>query len=264
MPIVLPAPFAVSRTFSAAAEIVSRAPFDEPLERDPLCALPRVRLLDGDLPLEPCEDFDSARPRVRLDALLPAEERLLLDAFEAGLAERDRACAAAEEERGPLPSPPLPAARDEPLARAEDGLLLLFRADLRDVAPDLFCVAVAIFGPPTARRLLLSFTSGLTRWLCLQTSRLGRPRRAQEHVRLRARGARKLILQARGSTPHERGSNDHEGRYEVKTAALSFGRAAAERISGHRPSAMRALAAATLTGGATATLTYRLLRSKED
>jgi len=48
----------------------------------------------------------------------------------------------------------------------------------------------------------------------------------------------------------------------MKTAALTVGRAAVERLTGGRPSAMRALAAATLTGGATATLTYRLLRSR--
>jgi len=50
----------------------------------------------------------------------------------------------------------------------------------------------------------------------------------------------------------------------MKTAALSVGRAAAERFSGGHPSAMRAIAAATLAGGATATLTYRLLRSNSD
>jgi hypothetical protein len=48
----------------------------------------------------------------------------------------------------------------------------------------------------------------------------------------------------------------------MRTAAISVGRAAIERLSGDRPSTMRALAAATLTGGATATLTYRLLRSR--
>ena len=50
----------------------------------------------------------------------------------------------------------------------------------------------------------------------------------------------------------------------MKTAAISVGRAAAERLSGGRPSALRAIAAATLTGGATATLTYKLLRSRDD
>ena len=50
----------------------------------------------------------------------------------------------------------------------------------------------------------------------------------------------------------------------MKTAAITLGRAAAERLSGNRPSSLRALAAATLTGGATAALTYRLLRSKPD
>jgi hypothetical protein len=50
----------------------------------------------------------------------------------------------------------------------------------------------------------------------------------------------------------------------VKTAAISLGRTAVERISGNRPSALRALTAATLTGGATGVLTYRLLRAKSD
>jgi hypothetical protein len=50
----------------------------------------------------------------------------------------------------------------------------------------------------------------------------------------------------------------------MKTAALSLGRTAVERISGDRPGVFRALTAATLTGGATAALTYRLLRSKTD
>jgi hypothetical protein len=48
----------------------------------------------------------------------------------------------------------------------------------------------------------------------------------------------------------------------MKTTAISLGRAVAERLSGDRPSALRALAAATLTGGATAAVTYRLLRSE--
>ena len=50
----------------------------------------------------------------------------------------------------------------------------------------------------------------------------------------------------------------------VKTAAITVGRAAVERLSGDRPSTFRALAAATITGGATAALTYRLLRSKSE
>lgn len=50
----------------------------------------------------------------------------------------------------------------------------------------------------------------------------------------------------------------------MKTAAISLGRAAAERLSGGRPSALRAAAAATLTGGATAALTYRLLRHQDE
>ena len=50
----------------------------------------------------------------------------------------------------------------------------------------------------------------------------------------------------------------------MKTAAITVGRAAAERLTGGRPSMLRAVAAATLTGGATAALTYRLLRSQED
>jgi hypothetical protein len=49
----------------------------------------------------------------------------------------------------------------------------------------------------------------------------------------------------------------------MKTAALSVGRAAVERLTGDRPSAFRAFAAAALTGGATATITYRLLRSSD-
>jgi hypothetical protein len=50
----------------------------------------------------------------------------------------------------------------------------------------------------------------------------------------------------------------------VKTAAISVGRAAVERLSGGRPSTFRALTAATITGGATAALTYRLLRHRSD
>jgi hypothetical protein len=48
----------------------------------------------------------------------------------------------------------------------------------------------------------------------------------------------------------------------VKTAAITVGRAAVERLTGDRPSAMRAMAAATITGGATAVMTYRVLRPK--
>jgi len=50
----------------------------------------------------------------------------------------------------------------------------------------------------------------------------------------------------------------------VRTAALSVGRAAVERLAGDRPSTLRALAAATLAGSATAAITYRALRSKPD
>ena len=50
----------------------------------------------------------------------------------------------------------------------------------------------------------------------------------------------------------------------MKTAIITVGRAAVERVAGGRPSALRALAAAAVTGGATATLTYRLLRSESD
>ena len=50
----------------------------------------------------------------------------------------------------------------------------------------------------------------------------------------------------------------------MKTAIITVGRAAVERVAGGRPSALRALAAAAVTGGATATLTYRLLRSEGD
>lgn len=50
----------------------------------------------------------------------------------------------------------------------------------------------------------------------------------------------------------------------MKTAALTVGRAAVERLAGGRPSAFRALAAATLAGGATAAITYRALRSRDD
>jgi hypothetical protein len=50
----------------------------------------------------------------------------------------------------------------------------------------------------------------------------------------------------------------------MKTAAITIGRAAVERLAGDRPSALRAFAAATLAGGATAAITYRALRSKAD
>jgi hypothetical protein len=48
----------------------------------------------------------------------------------------------------------------------------------------------------------------------------------------------------------------------MKTAAISVGRAVAERLTGDRPSRFRALAAATLTGGTAAAVTYRLLRNE--
>ena len=48
----------------------------------------------------------------------------------------------------------------------------------------------------------------------------------------------------------------------MKTAVITVGRAAIERISGGKPSALRALTASAITGGATAALTYRLLRPK--
>ena len=47
----------------------------------------------------------------------------------------------------------------------------------------------------------------------------------------------------------------------MKTAAITVGRAAVERLSGDSPSVFRALAAATIMGGATAAITYRMLRS---
>ena len=50
----------------------------------------------------------------------------------------------------------------------------------------------------------------------------------------------------------------------MKKAALTVGRAAAERLGGGRPSAIRALAAAAVAGGATATLTYRILRNGQE
>ena len=50
----------------------------------------------------------------------------------------------------------------------------------------------------------------------------------------------------------------------MKTAAITVGRAAMERISGGKPSVARALAASAITGGATATVTYRLLRKKSE
>jgi hypothetical protein len=48
----------------------------------------------------------------------------------------------------------------------------------------------------------------------------------------------------------------------MRTTAITVGRAVAERLAGERPSSMRALAAATLTGGATAAITYRFLRKE--
>jgi hypothetical protein len=46
----------------------------------------------------------------------------------------------------------------------------------------------------------------------------------------------------------------------MKAPAITVGRAAVERILGDRPSALRALAASAITGGAAAALTYRVLR----
>ncbi len=48
----------------------------------------------------------------------------------------------------------------------------------------------------------------------------------------------------------------------MKTTAITLGRATIERLTGDRPSVLRALAAATLTGGATGAMTYKLLRSR--
>ena len=45
-----------------------------------------------------------------------------------------------------------------------------------------------------------------------------------------------------------------------KTAILSVGRAFAERAVGDHPGPVRAAVAATITGAATAALTYRVLR----
>jgi hypothetical protein len=50
----------------------------------------------------------------------------------------------------------------------------------------------------------------------------------------------------------------------MKTAVITVGRAAAERLAGGRPSALRAFAAAAVAGSATAALTYRLLRAVDD
>jgi hypothetical protein len=48
----------------------------------------------------------------------------------------------------------------------------------------------------------------------------------------------------------------------MKAAALrTVGKAAAERMMGSRPGRMRAFLAAAFTGGATAALTYKALRS---
>jgi hypothetical protein len=50
----------------------------------------------------------------------------------------------------------------------------------------------------------------------------------------------------------------------MKRAAFSVGRAAVERLSGDRPSSLRAAAAALVAGGAAAAVTYRLLRTDSD
>jgi hypothetical protein len=47
----------------------------------------------------------------------------------------------------------------------------------------------------------------------------------------------------------------------MSTAIHTVGKAAAERMMGFAPGRVRAIAAATVTGTATAVLTYRLLRS---
>ena len=46
------------------------------------------------------------------------------------------------------------------------------------------------------------------------------------------------------------------------TAIRTVGKAAGERVLGLGPGRFRAALAAMITGGATATITYRLLRSK--
>jgi hypothetical protein len=48
----------------------------------------------------------------------------------------------------------------------------------------------------------------------------------------------------------------------MKKGVMTVGRAVLERATGSKPSALRALTAAALTGGAAATLTYRALRSE--
>jgi hypothetical protein len=47
-------------------------------------------------------------------------------------------------------------------------------------------------------------------------------------------------------------------------ALRTLGKAAAERVSGTGPGALRAFVAAAVTGTATAVLTYRVLRSGSD
>ncbi len=47
----------------------------------------------------------------------------------------------------------------------------------------------------------------------------------------------------------------------MNAAVRTVGKAAAERLSGDGPGAVRALVAATITGAAAAVLTYRALRS---
>jgi hypothetical protein len=48
----------------------------------------------------------------------------------------------------------------------------------------------------------------------------------------------------------------------MKKSVMTVGRAVIERATGSRPSSLRALTAAALTGGAAATLTHRVLRSE--
>jgi hypothetical protein len=51
----------------------------------------------------------------------------------------------------------------------------------------------------------------------------------------------------------------------MKNAAIkTVGRAAVERLGGHQPGRGRAVAAALVTGAATAVLTYQALRSGSD
>jgi hypothetical protein len=49
----------------------------------------------------------------------------------------------------------------------------------------------------------------------------------------------------------------------MKKGVMTVGRAVLERAAGSRPSSLRALTAAAFTGGAAATLTYRVLRSED-